>query len=257
MFNFQLQCLISNSSVSYANSQFFWQLKQLVLSGELACTKEEAASLAVLQLRIEEKTCSVSGANPTLNVQSPPHQAPTWGATTPLGPNPSLGIPGATILKRPSIPGTSTPFASTPNVVTPKGSTMTLPGLGHQSPGHSPIVPSSPILPQHLQQTVSTLPPHLQQSTTNLLAAGSTLHPGAAFSFGANVLPGTFGSALASTMARRYSAVSTCSSNLLNVPTSHGPNLQPRVSTGTSFCPSLKKLSHFDPKKLSHFDLKN
>ena len=59
---------------------FLFQLQQLVVSGELACSKEEAASLACIQLRIEETwkpPCSTQSnslappSTPCLNINSP------------------------------------------------------------------------------------------------------------------------------------------------------------------------------------------
>lgn len=53
----------------------FFQLQQLVVSGELACSKEEAASLACIQLRIEETWAppTLTTPNPT-PVPTPVHQ---------------------------------------------------------------------------------------------------------------------------------------------------------------------------------------
>ena len=59
------------------NVFFSMQLQQLVVSGELACSKEDAASLACIQLRIEETWAPPGPATPTPTpVPTPVHQIP-------------------------------------------------------------------------------------------------------------------------------------------------------------------------------------
>ncbi|XP_047735907.1 uncharacterized protein LOC125177707 [Hyalella azteca] len=239
-------------------------LQQLVVAGELTCSKEDAASLACIQLRIEE-TCNPN--NPSLNIYAPPQQPQATSSTPSTTPSTSqaapgtLGVPGATILKKTvsSVASTSsqatcgvkvtpsTPHITTtapPMLVTPRGSTSTLTGtvtphFGALSPQHhpnTPACPPSPCLSSH--HSIPTLPPHLQQSSSNLLQqAGSSsnlLQPaGAAFSFGAQ-LTGSLSSTLTNTISRRSFSAASPSSHWLHVP----PSPQPRGSIQLSIPPS-------------------
>ena len=188
------------------------------MKGELPCTKDEAAHIASIQLRIEE-TSSQCQVTPSLNVYPPSQQKSS-----------TLSVPSLSSYRRSSVSDAEA-VTPTPGMnLSAKGSSVTLTGSNTQIDVYGSRQDNIDHLPavsqRRMKPKLCALPPHLQQShlsipshTSNLMTVKS------AVSSLANVST-NFGSQLA---RRSFSASSASGINSpwLGIPGFH--NMQSRV----------------------------